>query len=100
MAATLMTALFKLEMLFHSLTKDVKFKEELAGFLKDYVSEHYTCSNGERPDMYFKRGDLNHTGAHKINNAIAQALLAKRLDKNRITTETGVSQYGVATATA
>lgn len=87
------------------------FQEELAGILRDYVgretplyfaerlSEHYKRPNGEGPLIYLKREDLNHTGAHKINNAIAQALLAKRLGKKRIIAETGAGQHGVATAT-
>lgn len=84
---------------------------ELDGILKDYVgresplyfaerlTEHYKRPNGEGPHIYLKREDLNHTGAHKINNAIAQALLAKRLGKKRIIAETGAGQHGVATAT-
>lgn len=86
-------------------------QEELDGILKDYVgrasplyfaerlSEHYQRANGDGPHIYLKREDLNHTGAHKINNAIAQALLAKRLGKKRIIAETGAGQHGVATAT-
>ncbi|KAG5001941.1 hypothetical protein JHK87_023013 [Glycine soja] len=85
--------------------------KELAGILKDYVgresplyfaerlTEHYKRPNGEGPHIYLKREDLNHTGAHKINNAVAQALLAKRLGKKRIIAETGAGQHGVATAT-
>ncbi|KAE8677278.1 Tryptophan synthase beta chain 2 [Hibiscus syriacus] len=108
---TLMSALSELETAFHSLSKDDKFQEELAGVLRDYVgretplyfaerlSEHYKHPNGEGPDIYLKREDLNHTGAHKINNAVAQALLAKRLSKKRIIAETGAGQHGVATAT-
>ncbi|XWS27881.1 hypothetical protein CRYUN_Cryun25bG0018000 [Craigia yunnanensis] len=108
---TLMSALSELETAFHSLSKDDKFQEELAGILKDYVgresplyfaerlSDHYKLPNGEGPDIFLKREDLNHTGAHKINNAVAQALLAKRLGKNRIIAETGAGQHGVATAT-
>ncbi|KAK8643924.1 hypothetical protein V6N13_013201 [Hibiscus sabdariffa] len=108
---TLMSALSELETAFHSLAKDDKFQEELAGILKDYVgresplyfaerlSEHYKRPNGEGPEIYLKREDLNHTGAHKINNAVAQALLAKRLGKKRIIAETGAGQHGVATAT-
>lgn len=86
-------------------------QKELAGILKDYVgretplyfaerlTEHYKRSNGEGPLIYLKREDLNHTGAHKINNAVAQALLAKKLGKKRIIAETGAGQHGVATAT-
>lgn len=81
------------------------FKAEYAQLLRDYVgrpsplylanrlSEKYGCK------IYLKREDLNHTGAHKINNAIGQVLLAKRLGKNKIIAETGAGQHGVATAT-
>ncbi|GLT67152.1 hypothetical protein SLA2020_394800 [Shorea laevis] len=108
---TLMYALSELESAFLTLSKDEDFQKELAGILKDYVgresplyfaerlTEHYKRPNGEGPHIYLKREDLNHTGAHKINNAIAQALLAKRLGKKRIIAETGAGQHGVATAT-
>ncbi|KAK6946867.1 Pyridoxal-phosphate dependent enzyme [Dillenia turbinata] len=108
---TLMYALSELESAFQSLANDVEFQKELDGILKDYVgresplyfaerlTEHYKRPNGEGPLIYLKREDLNHTGAHKINNAIAQALLAKRLGKKRIIAETGAGQHGVATAT-
>ncbi|KAH0859517.1 hypothetical protein HID58_087778 [Brassica napus] len=110
---TLMHALSELETAFHSLATDDDFQieRELAGILKDYVgresplyfaerlTEHYRRENGEGPLIYLKREDLNHTGAHKINNAVAQALLAKRLGKKRIIAETGAGQHGVATAT-
>ncbi|KAJ4875545.1 hypothetical protein Rs2_40563 [Raphanus sativus] len=108
---TLMHALSELESAFHSLAADDDFQRELAGILKDYVgresplyfaerlTEHYRRENGEGPLIYLKREDLNHTGAHKINNAVAQALLAKRLGKKRIIAETGAGQHGVATAT-
>ena len=81
-------------------------QKELNGILKDYVgranplyfaerlTEHYGTA-----DIYLKREDLNHTGAHKINNAVGQALLAKRMGKKRIIAETGAGQHGVATAT-
>ena len=84
---------------------DPSFKEEFALLLRDYVgrpsplylarrlSERYGCK------IYLKREDLNHTGAHKINNAIGQALLAKRMGKRRIIAETGAGQHGVAVAT-
>lgn len=86
-------------------------QEELSGILRDYVgretplyfaerlTEHYRWPNGGGPHIYLKREDLNHTGAHKINNAVGQALLAKRLGKTRIIAETGAGQHGVATAT-
>ncbi|GAU20529.1 hypothetical protein TSUD_130870 [Trifolium subterraneum] len=108
---TLMHALTELEASFHSLAGDEAFQKELAGILKDYVgresplyfaerlTEHYKRPNGEGPHIYLKREDLNHTGAHKINNAVAQALLAKILGKKRIIAETGAGQHGVATAT-
>ncbi|KAK7836668.1 tryptophan synthase beta chain 2 [Quercus suber] len=108
---TLMYALSELESAFHALAGDHEFQKELNGILKDYVgresplyfaerlTEHYKRPNVEGPLIYLKREDLNHTGAHKINNAIAQALLAKRLGKKRIIAETGAGQHGVATAT-
>jgi tryptophan synthase beta chain len=64
------------------------------------LTEYYADADGKGPKIYLKREDLNHTGAHKINNAIAQALLAKRMGKKRIIAETGAGQHGVATATA
>ncbi|CAO2833518.1 unnamed protein product [Amaranthus hypochondriacus] len=108
---TLMYALSELESAFRSLSQDSDFQNELDGILKDYVgretplyfaerlTEHYKSVNGQGPDIYLKREDLNHTGAHKINNAIGQALLAKKLGKTRIIAETGAGQHGVATAT-
>ena len=86
-------------------------QNELDGILKDYVgretplyfaerlTEHYKSVNGQGPDIYLKREDLNHTGAHKINNAVGQVLLAKKLGKTSIIAETGAGQHGVATAT-
>ncbi|KAK7305083.1 hypothetical protein VNO77_42983 [Canavalia gladiata] len=109
---TLMSALFELETAFHSLASDQDFQRELGGVLRDYVgresplyfaerlTEHYKRGDyGGGPQVYLKREDLNHTGAHKINNAVAQALLAKRLGKKRVIAETGAGQHGVATAT-
>ncbi|VFQ58613.1 unnamed protein product [Cuscuta campestris] len=108
---TLMHALDELEAAFRTLSNDDAFQKELDGILCDYVgrasplyfaerlTEHYKRSNGEGPHIYLKREDLNHTGAHKINNAVAQALLAKHLGKKRIIAETGAGQHGVATAT-
>jgi tryptophan synthase beta chain len=84
---------------------------ELAGILKDYVgresplyyaerlSEEYKRPDGSKAEIYFKREDLNHTGAHKINNSLGQALLCKRMGKKRVIAETGAGQHGVATAT-
>lgn len=68
-------------------------------YFAERLTEHYKRPNGEGPHIYLKREDLNHTGAHKINNAVAQALLAKSLGKKRIIAETGAGQHGVATAT-
>lgn len=108
---TLMPALFELEDAFHRYSKDPDFKAELNGLLQDYVgrpsplyfaerlTEHYARPDGSGPQIYLKREDLNHTGAHKINNALAQVLLAKRMGKKRVIAETGAGQHGVATAT-
>lgn len=108
---TLMHALEELESAFRELSSDEAFQAELALILRDYVgresplyfaerlTEHYRREDGTGPLIYLKREDLNHTGAHKINNAIGQALLAKRLGKKRIIAETGAGQHGVATAT-
>ncbi|MBE9030839.1 tryptophan synthase subunit beta [filamentous cyanobacterium LEGE 11480] len=109
---TLMPALFELEAAYRQYSQDPEFQAELDGLLKDYVGRpnplyfaerltaHYARPDGSGPQIYLKREDLNHTGAHKINNAIAQALLAKRMGKQRIIAETGAGQHGVATATA
>ena len=86
---------------------DPKFGEELAGLLKYYVGRPSPLYFAERltqmaggARIYLKREDLNHTGAHKINNAIGQALLTRRMGKSRVIAETGAGQHGVATATA
>ena len=96
----------KLREAFYKYAADEDFNEELNRLLRDYVgrptplyradrlSEHYGTN------IYLKREDLNHTGAHKINNALASVLLAKRMGKTRIIAETGAGQHGVATATA
>ncbi|CAM6096798.1 unnamed protein product [Calypogeia fissa] len=109
---TLMAALVELEGAHRDIIPSAEFQAEFKGYLKDYVgratplyfaerlTEHYKQANGgEGPDIYLKREDLNHTGAHKINNAVGQALLAKRLGKKRVIAETGAGQHGVATAT-
>ncbi|MGD1939166.1 MAG: tryptophan synthase subunit beta [Cyanophyceae cyanobacterium] len=109
---TLMPALAELEAAFWKYRDDADFQAELNGLLKDYVgrpsplyfaerlTQHYAKPDGTGAQIYLKREDLNHTGAHKINNAIAQAILAKRMGKKRIIAETGAGQHGVATATA
>ena len=108
---TLMPALSELEAAYEQYRHDASFQEELQGLLKDYVgrpsplyfaerlTKHYARPDGTGPQIYLKREDLNHTGAHKINNALAQVLLAKRMGKKRIIAETGAGQHGVATAT-
>jgi len=108
---TLMPALSELETAFYQYRDDPSFQQELAGLLRDYVgratplyfaerlTQHYARPDGTGVQIYLKREDLNHTGAHKINNALAQVLLAKRMGKQRIIAETGAGQHGVATAT-
>ncbi len=107
---TLMPALAELEQAAAEAWKDSAFTTELNRLLKSYVgratplyeaerlSAHYRRSDGG-PRIWLKREDLNHTGAHKINNALGQALLALRMGKKRIIAETGAGQHGVATAT-
>lgn len=104
---TLMTALLELEEAYDEAMADQTFTDELNYYLKEYVGREtplYFAENLTRElggaKIYLKREDLNHTGAHKINNAIGQALLAKRMGKKKIVAETGAGQHGVATATA
>jgi tryptophan synthase beta chain len=103
---TLMAALDELEKAYRQSSRDAAFKAELNLMLKDYAGRPtplYFASQltkhcgGAR--IYIKREDLTHTGAHKINNALGQGLLAKRLGKQRVVAETGAGQHGVATAT-
>jgi tryptophan synthase beta chain len=108
---TLMPALAELEAAYQQYRSDPAFLEQLQQLLRDYVGRpsplyfaerltaHYARPDGTGPQIYLKREDLNHTGAHKINNALAQALLALRMGKQRIIAETGAGQHGVATAT-
>lgn len=108
---TLMPALTELETAFHQYRDEPSFQAELQNLLRDYVGRpsplyfaerlttNYARPDGTGPQIYLKREDLNHTGAHKINNALAQVLLAKRMGKKRIIAETGAGQHGVATAT-
>ena len=103
---TLMPALAELEAAWLSVRDAPDFRGELDALLRDYVgrpSPLYLArrlSEAAGHPIYLKREDLNHTGAHKINNAIGQALLAKRMGKRRIIAETGAGQHGVAAATA
>lgn len=103
---TLMPALIELEQAYNYYKKDRKFKEELDYYLRQYVgrpnplyyAEKLTAKLGGAK-IYLKREDLNHTGAHKVNNTIGQGLLARRMGKKRVIAETGAGQHGVATAT-
>ena len=102
----LMPALLELEEAYEASKKDEGFQKELDYYLTEYVGRKtalYEAENLSRQlggaKIYLKREDLNHTGAHKINNSIAQALLAKRMGKKKIVAETGAGQHGVATAT-
>ncbi|MBZ5495274.1 MAG: tryptophan synthase subunit beta [Acidobacteriia bacterium] len=104
---TLMEPLLELEAAFRQARLDPTFQAELDGLLRDYsgrpTSLTRACrlaSHLGRCLVYLKREDLNHTGAHKINNALGQILLARRMGKKRIIAETGAGQHGVATATA
>ncbi len=103
---TLMTALQELTDEYQAARKDPAFRVELNGLLKDFVGRPTPLYLAERmtehlggAKIYLKREDLLHTGAHKINNAVGQMLLAKRMGKKRIIAETGAGQHGVATAT-
>ena len=103
----LMIPLRELEAAFRVAIRDKDFRSELAYYLKYYVGRPTPLYLAERLSqrlggarIYLKREDLNHTGAHKINNTLAQVLLAKRMGKTRIIAETGAGQHGVATATA
>lgn len=103
---TLMNALIELEEAYHRYAEDPSFQEELSYLLKQYSGRETPLYYAERlskhlgkAKIYLKREDLNHTGAHKINNALAQGVLAKRMGKNKVIAETGAGQHGVATAT-
>jgi tryptophan synthase beta chain len=103
---TLMPALLELEEAYRRISHDMEFRREVAWYLKYYVgrptplyfARHLTEALGG-PQIYIKREDLAHTGAHKINNTLGQGLLARRMGKKRIIAETGAGQHGVATAT-
>lgn len=104
---TIMNVLIELETEYERAIKDEKFMEEYRYYLKEYVGREtplYYAENLTKKlggaKIYLKREDLNHTGAHKVNNAIGQALLARRMGKKRVIAETGAGQHGVATATA
>ena len=103
---TLMPALAELTEAWEEAREDAAFQQELGQLLRDYVGRPTPLHHAQRltgyaggAEIYLKREDLAHTGAHKINNALGQGLLAKRMGKRRIVAETGAGQHGVATAT-
>ncbi len=103
---TLMPLILEVEKEYYKIKTDNNFKKELDHYMKTYVGRPSPLFFAERitkdlggPKIYFKRDELNHTGAHKINNCMGQILLAKRMGKKRIIAETGAGQHGVATAT-
>ncbi|MEM6681213.1 MAG: tryptophan synthase subunit beta [Pseudomonadota bacterium] len=110
-AETLMPNILELEAAYRAAKQDASFQAEFDDLLKHYVgrpsplyfaerlTQHCAQAPGKGAKIYFKRDELNHTGAHKINNCIGQILLAKRMGKTRIIAETGAGQHGVATAT-
>jgi tryptophan synthase beta chain len=104
-AETLMPALAELEAAWRAAQADAAFWAEVEGLLRDYVGRPSRLYHAQRlsaavgAQVYLKREDLNHTGAHKINNCVGQAILARRMGKRRLIAETGAGQHGVATAT-
>ena len=105
-AETLMPLILDLEKAYNEAKSDPAFQSEFNSLMKDFVGRPSPLYFAERitehfngPKIYFKRDELNHTGAHKINNCIGQILLAKKMGKTRIIAETGAGQHGVATAT-
>jgi tryptophan synthase beta chain len=105
-AETLMHALDQLEALYAEVTEDPDFQAQLRSDLSHFVGRPTPLYHAERMSLelagaqiYLKREDLNHTGAHKVNNTVGQALMAQRMGKRRVIAETGAGQHGVATAT-
>ena len=103
---TLMPLIMEVEKKYNKIKNDSSFRKEFEYYLKKYVGRPSPLFFAERitkdlggPKIYFKRDELNHTGAHKINNCMGQILLAKKMGKKRIIAETGAGQHGVATAT-
>ncbi|MDF2567913.1 MAG: trpB, partial [Oscillospiraceae bacterium] len=104
---TVMNAVHELEKAYEFYKDDPQFKAELADLSKNYAGRESLLYYAEKMSkdlggakIYIKREDLNHTGSHKINNVLGQALLAKKMGKKRLIAETGAGQHGVATATA
>src|SRR6266850_1299516 len=105
-AETLMPLILDLERAYNEAKNDPAFRKEMDGYLTDYVGRPSPLYFAERmtqhfggAKIYLKREDLNHTGAHKVNNVLGQILLAKRMGKPRVIAETGAGMHGVATAT-
>ena len=105
-AETLMPALLELERAYDEVRQDPLFQQEFEYYLKHYVGRPSPLYHAQRlseqlggAQLYLKREDLNHTGAHKVNNTVGQILLARRMGKKRVIAETGAGQHGVATAT-
>jgi tryptophan synthase beta chain len=105
-AETLMPLVLELEQAYAEAKNDPLFRKQMDGYLKDYVGRPSPLYFAERlsehlrgAKVYFKREDLNHTGAHKVNNVLGQILLARRMGKPRVIAETGAGMHGVATAT-
>lgn len=102
---SLMNTLAELEKAFDEAIRDPEFAKDYIYYLQEYVGRATPLYYAERiskkygADIFLKREDLNHTGAHKINNVIGQILLAKRMGKTKVIAETGAGQHGVATAT-
>src|SRR5574344_322089 len=107
MPEKLMNAVIELEEAYQHYKEDADFNKELTKLLNNYAGRPSRLYYAEKMSndlggakIYLKREDLNHTGSHKINNVLGQALLAKRMGKTRLIAETGAGQHGVATATA
>ncbi len=105
-AETLMPALIDLEKAYSAAKKDKSFQKEFVYYQKEYAGRETPLYFADRmtkalggAKIYLKREDLNHTGSHKINNTLGQALLARRMGKKKVIAETGAGQHGVATAT-
>ncbi len=105
-AETLMPLILEVERAYNDAKDDQAFQDELRGYLKNYVGRPSPLYFAKRltvklggAKIYFKREDLNHTGAHKVNNCLGQILLARKMGKNRVIAETGAGMHGVATAT-
>ena len=106
MSETLMPLILEVEKEYEKIKNESSFKEELSHYMETYIGRPSPLFFAKRisddlggPKIYFKRDELNHTGAHKINNCMGQILLAKKMGKKRIIAETGAGQHGVATAT-